>query len=87
MSNDARSFLDLCLAGKARPDEIDDAVEAWHQGVGAGDLKDHLGMSSDQYWRWVSDPRQLTDILAERRRNGPLQKRTADIAPIKMGNE
>lgn len=67
MSNDAPTFLQRCLAGEASPSAIDDAVEAWHEGADERDLPAYLGMSDDEYWRWVKSPGALVEILAERR--------------------
>jgi hypothetical protein len=66
MSSEAPSFLQRCLAGETAPDAIDDAVEAWHEGGDERDLPAYLGMTEDEYWRWVRNPDELTAILAER---------------------
>ncbi|MBP2296649.1 hypothetical protein [Azospirillum rugosum] len=85
MSIDDASFLDLCLAGKTKPEDIDDAVEAWHLGDGSGSLADHLGMTHDQYWRWVRDPRELPAILVEHQLGKPLSALVAEIRDIERG--
>lgn len=67
MYSDAAPFIDLCLAGKVQPDDIDDFVAAWHDGASSKDIWDFLGMSRDEYGRWMQNPTTLTDILDERR--------------------
>ena len=64
----AVTFLDACVAGRATPDQIDDWVERWH-GLGARDrrtLAEYLGMSGDEYARWVERPVALDSILRAR---------------------
>lgn len=70
MSNNAPNFILRCLAGEVAPSAIDDAVEAWHGGADDCDLPAYLGMSDDEYWRWVKNPAALADILAERKAGG-----------------
>jgi hypothetical protein len=41
-------------------------VKAWHEGGDERDLPAYLGMTEDEYWRWVRNPDELTAIPAER---------------------
>lgn len=42
---------------------IDDEVEVWHTSTSSLSLREHLGMSSDQYKRWVEKPGSIYDIV------------------------
>lgn len=66
-STPARSFMELCLAEEARPDDIDSFVEKWHNGAGENiSLSAFLGMTPDEYAAWAIRPSALHAILAER---------------------
>jgi hypothetical protein len=61
-----KSFVELCVAGKALPEEIDDYVERWHNRP-QGSLHDYLGMRESEYARWVRDPDVLAAIIKAHR--------------------
>jgi hypothetical protein len=69
-----RSFVDLCLAGEASMEEIDDFVDAWHATPEGKDLHDYLGMTEDEYSLWLRAPDTLPCILKARRDGKPLTK-------------
>jgi len=75
MHNDPGCFVDLCLAGKVRPTDIDDFVEAWHGGASRRDIWDFLGLTRDEYARWVEEPSSIDGII-EARRTGVATRRT-----------
>lgn len=62
------TFIDAVVAG-VRDLEIDDYVEQWHEGEDQsnGAIHAFLGMTEDEYHRWVMDPSALDAIVAERR--------------------
>jgi hypothetical protein len=72
------SFMTSAVAGcyDDAPDEMDevmlDAVSEWHSSVGESgvdnELHVYLGMTRDEYKRWVEDPKSLQAIIEERRR-------------------
>jgi hypothetical protein len=62
----SRTFMEQYLADEVDAEAIDDFVDAWHEGEYAGSLAEFLGMSEDEYWRWVKDPDVLPEIRAER---------------------
>lgn len=65
------TFLEEVLAGRKSADDIDDAVEAWHQaGQREPRLHEVLGMSKKEYERWVLNPDALDDVIAARRARG-----------------
>lgn len=59
-----RTFVDSCLAGHAFLTDIDDYVDAWHDGDDPRDLGEFLGMTSDEYRLWVERPETLRFILS-----------------------
>lgn len=73
----ASTFIDACLVRRAAPRQIDDWVERWHQ-LGSRDrrtLAEYLGMSGDEYARWLLRPATLTAILRARRRSTVVAER------------
>lgn len=57
------TFFGKVRFGTARLDQIDDAVEAWHLGgTDPRELHDALGMTFDEYGRWVRHPEALDAI-------------------------
>jgi len=61
-------FIDLCLRGKARPAEIDDFVDLWHESESALPLHEFLGMTSEEYSAWVQNPDLLPHIITDHRK-------------------
>ena len=51
MSSRDQTFVEKCLAGLALLEDIDDYVEAWHEGSGDPDatLADYLGFTTEEY--------------------------------------
>lgn len=63
-----KTFIDKVLAGEAQPAEIDDYVDAWHEGeADERTLGEFLGMSPDEYARWATNPAALDAIIADHR--------------------
>lgn len=64
------TFIDKVLAGQAKPEDIDDYVDRWHE-TDQGKhlfLYNYLGMTQDEYAAWVKWPLTLESILNERRK-------------------
>jgi hypothetical protein len=48
---------------------MDDAVEAWHLDRHTQQaIWEYLGMTHEEYGRWVENPRAILDIIEERRK-------------------
>jgi hypothetical protein len=62
----SRTFMERYLADEVGAKDIDDFVEEWHEGEYAASLAEFLGLSDDEYWRWVKDANALPKIRAER---------------------
>ena len=62
----AKPFLQLYREGQVGADDIDDFIDAWHDGGGAEQsmpLHEFLGMSQADYILWVQDPDILPHLL------------------------
>ena len=80
-----KPFLDRLLDGEVPLDQVndqlDDAIAAWHLSgpKETRPLPEYLGMTEEEYSRWVENGRALLDIIKERRlrqeRQGVLQSR------------
>ena len=65
------SFVDACLAGEVSendPEELVDAyTEYWHTHETGKELHEFLGMTADEYARWLKDGNCLREIVEERK--------------------
>jgi hypothetical protein len=72
------TFFDLYCRGEALPDEIDDFIDRWHEGVDPQakslPLHEYLGLTLDEYELWVHDSDVLPQILIARRESRPLSE-------------
>jgi hypothetical protein len=66
------TFVDLCLKGEVLAEEIDDFVDAWHEGGTGKPLYAFLGMTREEYGLWVEKPAALSIILEARKRGGQI---------------
>lgn len=65
-----KTYVDACLDGDARPDDVDDWVDAWHDDAPGSEnlsLDAFLGFTSEEYARWARDGSALQEILDHRR--------------------
>jgi hypothetical protein len=67
------TFLDACVHGTADLEEVHDWIDSWHDTGGAPEDEDvalwtYLGMSEQEYDRWLHDVSALKAIIAEHRR-------------------
>lgn len=61
-------FLDLLIAGRARAEDVDDWVEAWHDAYdGPLELREYLGMTETEFDRWALDAGALARIVEARK--------------------
>jgi hypothetical protein len=66
-------YLDKVLEGSAVWTDIDDYVDAWHEGASDQSLHDYLGFSWPEYALWVEQPRALRIIIAARVQKQPVE--------------
>ena len=73
------NFIEKCMAGELLESEIDDFVQAWHDGeIEIKDLHDALGMNWEEYSVWATSPSVLRYIIAARRRGTTLDSELND---------
>lgn len=73
MFRQEETFVSKCLHGDVDIEQIDDFVDAWHDGKYECELPEYLGMSDEEYFLWMEKPLSLRFILAARKREIPLQ--------------
>ena len=72
------TFREAVESGTQQIDDVDDWVEAWHRGDAAGlQLHERLGLSWDDYSRWVSEPDSLAELLGVTA--GPTRSKTERV--------
>lgn len=57
------NFVQLCLQGNRLPEEVDDYVDAWHDGDAKQPIYEFLGMTRSEYNLWLVQPDILPFIL------------------------
>ena len=67
------TFLELLLRGKVAADEIDDFIDRWHEAPAGQELPEYLGMTEQEYARWVRRPDSLAEIVKSRRTSTKLR--------------
>ena len=67
------TFVEQCLEGTATLDEIDDFVEAWHEGDDPRDLHDYLGLTWEEYALFGERPEALRYIMFSRKHGVPVE--------------
>jgi hypothetical protein len=81
-----KNFFDLYLAGRASADDINESIDAWHAGSVSQHIYQFLGMTKEEYSRWLSDPEILPEIASARKQHARLAspskqaKRTPKLA-------
>jgi hypothetical protein len=70
------SFIEACLQGDVLEEEIDQFVEAWHEGREGSDvtLHEYLGMEWSEYQLWSTTPSVLPFVLAAHKYRTTLQE-------------
>jgi hypothetical protein len=66
------TFVAQCLEGEATLDDIEDFVEAWHEGDDPRELHEYLGLSWDEYALSVERPHALRFVLFSKKHDVPL---------------
>jgi len=71
MSVDHQTFVERCLSGQVLANEVDDVIDAWHDGDDPRTLREFLGFNELEYTCWMKDASCVYDILACRNENRP----------------
>ena len=61
------NFLELAIAGQVPVEAIDDYVEKWHRSSSGQSLPEFLGLSPQEYTRWVTDHQAIYRIVEHHR--------------------
>jgi hypothetical protein len=71
----SETYLEQVLEGRALWTDIDEFVEAWHEGGGFGqELHEYLGLPWAEYALWVERPNTLRAIIASHELDEPLDE-------------
>lgn len=62
-----KTFIEAYLAGEASLDNLDAYIEFWHTHDTGNKLHEFLGLTSEEYARWLKSGAELQDILAARK--------------------
>lgn len=60
------NFIEQCLLREARPEDIDDFIDQWHENPGEQPLHDFLGMTRNEYALWIANATILPTIIGVR---------------------
>lgn len=58
-----KSFLELCYEGLEIPYNVDHYVSAWHRCNGELTLPEFLGLTQEQYDKWIVDDAYLIKLV------------------------
>ena len=61
------TFTEACIAGRADPAQIDEWIEKWHTQPTDLELHEYLGLSLDEYGRWLRTPACLAELIETKR--------------------
>jgi hypothetical protein len=59
-----KTFADAVSLGKAKPSEINDWVDVWHEYPNCRTLREFLGIVEWEYEEWVKDPSFISKIFS-----------------------
>lgn len=62
-----KTFIEKCLDNTAHAMQIDDYVAEWHRSDSAESLHEYLGMTFNEYMRWIQEPHSLPHIINEKK--------------------
>ena len=65
------TFAELAAAGKCRPADIEKHIEKWHtQYCGPLELHEYLGLTEEQYDRWLLNKEAIDSIVRKIQAHG-----------------
>lgn len=56
-------FYDLYMQDKVNIEDLDDFLEEWHRSNSHEEINEYLGLTEEQYYKWVDDPKKLESEL------------------------
>lgn len=84
MSENNKTYVELCLEGMADLTEIDDYIERWHSSNTIIPIHEYLGMSIDEYALWVEKPESIRFILFSRQYGYTLQEAITQMSDFQL---
>ena len=78
------TFIERCLAGATRPEDIEEWVGAWHDSKDDRSLAGFLGMTDEEYAVWVEQPDSLLFILHAHRFNLSLRDALSKRSGVRL---
>jgi len=73
------NFIEKCLLREARPEDIDDFIELWHQNPGEQSLPEYLGMTRNEYAFWIANAAILPTLLSIRSKHQNMDQLLAEF--------
>ena len=70
---DPDKFLFKCLDGQVDLEDIDDFIDAWHNGDSEEELYEYLGLTRDEYALYVEKPITLPYIIMSHKFRVPIE--------------
>ena len=61
------NYVDDCLDGKAKPKDIDRYVSAWHRSDTTQKVTEFLGLTFEEYGKWLMNEDSIVEIIEARR--------------------
>lgn len=63
------TFIGKCIAGKAKPEDIDYYIEKWGASNTPTPLYQYLGMSWEEFEGWMLHAEELENIIDSKRKH------------------
>ncbi|NVD69249.1 hypothetical protein HUX88_01585 [Duganella sp. BJB1802] len=73
------NFIEKCLLREAKPEDIDDFIELWHQNPGKQPLHEYLGMTRNEYALWIANAAILPTLLNIRSKHQSMDQLLAEF--------
>ena len=81
---ESENFINLCAKGELLLDDIDDAIDDWHDSDSDLEIYDYLGMTQQEYRMWLHDPDILPFIITARTHGLSIDDVMEDIHDLPM---
>ncbi|MCU0688535.1 MAG: hypothetical protein MUE97_02165 [Phycisphaerales bacterium] len=75
-----KNYVERCLSGDASLEDLDDAIQEWHEAETSLEIWDFLGMTKDEYARICEDRRMLRLVIRSRHLRVPMSMKPLDLA-------
>jgi len=66
------NFVKACLTSESRAEDIYNFIDQWHESDATMPLPEYLGMTADEYVRWLENPQTLGVILRAHGMSAPM---------------